>query len=373
MTRDEAVALVRLWIETVNRHDTPGLRQVYCEDAVAISPVFSELRGREAILASWDATFSTLPDVAIDVSEVLVDGDRLVYHGTFKATDQNGWFGLPPTGGPIRYRVMVLCAISGGRILREERIYDSSGLLARLEKVRLDSEMERAAEVQRALLPRTAHIRGPWESAGDSVPSRAIGGDFFELLDLDGGDFGVALGDVSGNGPPAALVAAMLQGMLAADPQTGGPAATVARLNQLLAARHVGSRFATLVYAVLSPDGRILATNAGHNPPVLIGRSGIRRIRGGGPVVGLFPDATFLEEAVQLEPGESLVMFTDGVTEARGPDDEELGDERLLACLREAGDRPPAELLRRVLDRVREFCGGAEPADDVTVLVTRYG
>jgi sigma-B regulation protein RsbU (phosphoserine phosphatase) len=372
LTRDEALALVGRWLAAANGHDAAAFREIYAEDAVAVSPVFSELRGRDAILASWELTFATIPDVAVEASEVLVEGDRLAYLGRLTATDHNGWFGLAPTGGVITYRVMVLCAVAGGRIVREERMYDSAGLLERLEKARLDQELRRAAEVQRALLPRTAHVCGPWESVGDSVPCRAIGGDFFELLDLPNGDLGIVLGDVSGNGAPAALVAAMLQGMLAADPQLGGPAATVARLNRRLAARHVGSRFATLVYAVLSPDGRLVAANAGHHPPVLLGRHGIRRLRGGGPVVGLFAEAAFEEETVQLEAGDTLVMFTDGVTEACNPDDEELGDERLLVCLREASSLPPADLLHRVFDTVREFCRGTEPADDVTVMVTRY-
>jgi sigma-B regulation protein RsbU (phosphoserine phosphatase) len=275
---------------------------------------------------------------------------------------------------------VLLFTIADGRVVRDQRIYDSAGLLDRLEKVRIDRELRTAAEVQRALLSRTESAGPFYESAGNSIPCRSIGGDFFDFIDLPSGDLGIVIGDVAGKGPAAALLAAMIQGMLESDARSESPAATLARLNRRLIARDFGSRFATLVYAVLSADGRLAYANAGHNPPAIVSglradrpgrRSEVRRLTAGGPILGAFSTASFDEGALELKRGEVLVMFTDGVTEACNADQEEFGENRLLDCLTEIeGDRPD-RVLGRVFDAVRGFCGRGEQRDDITVTATR--
>src|SRR5262249_35572602 len=157
-----------------------------------------------------------------------------------------------------------------------------------------------------------------------------------------------------------ALLAAMIQGMLESDARPESPAATLARLNRRLIARDFGSRFATLVYAVLSADGRLAYANAGHNPPAIVNglsahregrrRPGVRRLTAGGPILGAFSTASFDEDVLDLNRGEILVMFTDGVTEARNAEQEEFGESRLLDCLADyEGDRPE-QLLDRIFD-----------------------
>jgi sigma-B regulation protein RsbU (phosphoserine phosphatase) len=163
----------------------------------------------------------------------------------------------------------------------------------------------------------------------------------------------------------------MVQGMFSVEAPAGdGPAATLERINRRLAARAIGSRFATLVYAVLSPDGRLVYANAGHNPPVLLRRSYLQRLTTGGPIVGAFRDARFEEETLQLHDRDTLLMFTDGVTEARNAGEEEFGDERLVQCV--TPPAAPADLLSRVFTAVRDFSAPAEATDDITLLVTRY-
>ena len=125
------------------------------------------------------------------------------------------------------------------------------------------------------------------------------------------------------------------------------------------------------MYGVLSPDGRFVYTNAGHNAPALLVPGGIRRLTKGGSILGAFPDATFEEETVTLSPGDSVVMFTDGVTEARNAGDEEFGEPRLMAALESEAVSAPAVLLKRTFAAVRDFCGAAEQGDDVTVVVIR--
>jgi len=360
-------------LDAAQRRDIARLMDLYVEDAVAVSPVFGEIRGRAAIAATWQTLFSTFSDIAVDVSDVLVDGDRIAVLSTVATTDRKGWFGRPATGGPISYRLLLLLTVADGRIVHDERIYDSAGVLERLEKARLDKELRTAAEVQRALVSRTTYVASFCESGGDSAPCRAIGGDFFEFFELPSGDVGMVMADVSGKGPAAALLAAMLQGMLAVEaPAESGPAMTLSRINRRLTARSLESRFATLVYGVLSSNGRLIYSNAGHNAPALLARDGIRRLTTGGPILGVFADAVFEEETLHLHDRDTLVMFTDGVTEARNASDEEFGEERLMACLHPDAASTPLAVLHRVFAAVREFCGRADQSDDITVSVTRY-
>jgi phosphoserine phosphatase RsbU/P len=241
------------------------------------------------------------------------------------------------------------------------------------EKRRLERELQLAAEIQRALLPE-ARLSGPhFEVAAASLPCRAIGGDFFDYFPLPDGTFGFALGDVAGKGPSAALLAAMIQGSFAAHVTTAvSPAALMTHVNQTLIRRSLESRFATVIYAALAVDGRLTYSNAGHNPPVLLSRSGVRRLDTGGLILGLFPQAAYEEETLALEQDDLLVVFSDGVTEALNAQGEEFDEGRLLACLDAHRQSAPAELLECLLSTVRTFVASAAQSDDVTALVLRY-
>jgi phosphoserine phosphatase RsbU/P len=373
MHRDDAIALVRELLTAARHHDTARLLELYADDAVVVSPMFGEVRGGVAVAATWRTLFTGLPDFKADIGHVLVDGDRIAVLSEVAATDSIGWFGLPPTFGPIRYKLVLLFTLKDGRVVREERLYDSAGVLERLEKTRLDKELRTAAAVQRMLLPRTEHVTPFSESVGDSVACRAIGGDFFEIRDSSTGDVGLALGDVAGKGPAAALLASLLQGMLATEARSGdGPGPILTRMNRELASRNIEARFATIVYAVLSPDGRLVYSNAGHNAPALVTRGGLQRLTTGGPILGAFGDATFEQATVQLQPNDTLVMFTDGVTEARDVANDEFGEARLIASISKDCSAPPRELLRRIFADVRDFCRDTEQTDDITATVTRF-
>lgn len=254
-------------------------------------------------------------------------------------------------------------AIENARLYRET-----------LEKARIEQELKIAAEIQRALLPQPRRQGGFFEAAGASVPCRAIGGDFFDYLDFPTGEFGFALGDVAGKGAPAALLTAVLQGIFSAQTVTSdGPSATLARVNQALIRRAIEARFATVLYGVLSRDGRLTYCNAGHNPPIVIGDEGMRRLDKGGLILGLFEHASFEEETLQLRPGDLIVVFSDGVTEALNPAGDEFGEERLIECISQHRREEPHLLLECILAGVREFTAEAVQSDDVTALVLRYG
>lgn len=253
-------------------------------------------------------------------------------------------------------------AIENARLYRET-----------LEKARLEQEIRIAAEIQQALLPRKAWTGRTFDVAASTLPCRSIGGDFFDYLDLPGGRFAFALGDVAGKGPPAALLSALVQGIFAAQGTTGeGPACTLARVNEALLRRAIDNRFVTMAYGHLAGDGRVTYANAGHNPPLVIGAGRVLRLDKGGPILGLFPDVSFEEETVALEPGDTVVVFSDGVSEALSAEGEEFGEERIIDTIRDHRDHDAGRVLEGLLGRIREFTRGAPQNDDVTAIVIRY-
>ena len=244
---------------------------------------------------------------------------------------------------------------------------------AALENAKLEREMRTAAEIQQALLPNRQRSGAFFEAAAATLPCRSIGGDFFDYIDRPDGALAFALGDVAGKGPPAALLGALMQGSLAAEGSIGaGPAATMATVNTALVRRGIQGRFVTLFYAVLYPDGRLVYCNAGHNAPVLVTKTGVRRLETGGMVVGLFDGISFAEGTVNLQPDDYLVVFSDGVPEAMNAAEEEYGDERLLACLAGMTGAGCEPRLQEIFAGVERFTAGAPQHDDVTAMVVTY-
>ncbi len=242
-----------------------------------------------------------------------------------------------------------------------------------LEKARLDQEMATAAQIQQALMPEATRVGAFFDAAAEMMACRSIGGDFFEYMDLPDGGFGFALGDVSGKGPPAALLGALLQGNLEAHASiASGPAVALSSVNAALVSRGIEARFVTLFYAVLKPDGQLTFCNAGHNPPFLVGPSGVRRLEAGGMPLGLFEGAPLAEETVTMEPGDFVVTFSDGVSEAFNEAGDEFEDARILESIEKASGRDAQTQLEHLFASVKTFTAGAVQSDDVTVLVVSY-
>jgi serine phosphatase RsbU (regulator of sigma subunit) len=258
-------------------------------------------------------------------------------------------------------------AIENARLYRET-----------MEKARMEQEMRIAAEIQQSLLPKMARTGSFFNAAAASLPCRSIGGDFYDYVDLPTGALGFALGDVAGKGPPAALLSAMMQGMFAAQAATSdSPSQTIARVNLALYKRGIESRFVTLMYGALRPDGRLTYCNAGHNPPLVIsgsdGAPTVRRLECGGPIVGLFENATYDEETVTLAKGDWLIVFSDGVSEAMSLTAEEYEEERIVKLVEKNLAAEPRRMLEALFADVRQFTRGAPQSDDITAMVLRYG
>lgn len=228
-----------------------------------------------------------------------------------------------------------------------------------------------AVEIQRSLMPPPMYVGGFVHAAATTRPCYAIGGDFYDYLDT-GREFHVLVGDACGKGTPAALQAALVQGILAGDVESrAGAADVVAHLNRTLCRRPMGERFVTLFYGVLDREHRFTYCNAGHCRPMLVDGTSVRRLGVGGVPPGLFGEAAYEEESVRVERGDTLVVFSDGLTDAASRD-QRFGDARILEIVTEHRDRTASTILERLIASVREFTDGGRARDDMTAVVVRY-
>jgi steroid delta-isomerase-like uncharacterized protein len=390
-TDEIAAVFARLEAAYTNR-DVAAIAANYADDCVVDSPVAGLHTGPHAVERTLRAIFSSFPDLSLVPEELLISGNRAVWMGRWVGTDSGGFMGLPPTRKLVSFGMIFIYTFNQDhRIVHEQRIYDFSRLLLylageaepatdgprlyrqMLEQAHREHELKIAAEIQQALLPASHYLGKAFEVAATSVPCRAIGGDFFDYYHLPRNGFAFVLGDVAGKGPAAALLASLLQGIFAANAfRDGTPAGFVTLANDALVRRAVEARFATAIYAMLDRRGRLTYCNAGHNPPFLVSRSGVRRLDWGGMVVGAFEHATFDEDTQQLWSGDVLVAYSDGVTEARDSSGEEFGEERLLSCVQENCTRSPVEIMECLLSTVHQFSAGTAQSDDITMLVLRY-
>ncbi len=236
-------------------------------------------------------------------------------------------------------------------------------------------ERDEAQRIQRALLPATSPPFSWGAVAARWTPASGCGGDCYDILPLGGGAIGLTIADVAGKGLPAALVMAHLQASVRAFATEGqSPAQLAVRANDALCRNASVGRFATFFCSMIDDDGRSLTwCTAGHNAPILVHADGSAdRLEGGGMVLGIMPGATFIERRTTLAPGDRLVLFTDGVTEATAGDseqhDDEFGDDRLIQIVRANRTLGAPALVEAIIGDVTRFTGGTF-ADDVTVVV----
>jgi serine phosphatase RsbU (regulator of sigma subunit) len=243
-----------------------------------------------------------------------------------------------------------------------------------LDKQRIEDQLKVAREVQSGLLPGAPPELPGYDIAAVNLPTWAIGGDYYDYVPLGGGGLGVVVADVSGKGIPAALIMATFRAALRTEIRRHAEMpAVAAQLNRVVLESRDASRFVTAVCGVLDvPSGRFTYVNCGHNPPLLLRASGgAESLQEGGPALGLFAEGGFEAGTVRLDPGDSLVLYTDGVVEPADGRDAEFGVARLEAAVRSAIGRPATEALRAVIDATRAFSGRDDYDDDFTLVVMR--
>ncbi len=241
------------------------------------------------------------------------------------------------------------------------------------DKLLARDEIEVARQVQLSLLPKSQPTIEGWEVWSATQPANDVGGDLIDYLDGAGGRTGIALGDVAGKGMGAALLCAKLQATLRAlAPAAVNLEALGASLNGVLERSGLDNRYATLFYAEIaagSSDVRYL--NAGHNPALLVTRDTIEPLAASSLPLGMLPGISYAQGVATLHPGDLLVLYSDGITEATNADGEEYGLSRLTSAVRDAASFPAEAAARHIVESAGRFVDGEKPHDDQSILVLR--
>lgn len=252
-------------------------------------------------------------------------------------------------------------------------VMDNARLMQReQERRRLEQELDIARNIQQRLLPRAFHRTAYLEVAGTNQPCHTVGGDYFDVMPFGPDRTAFVIADVCGKGLGAALLTAMLQGSLSAMSMGQEPAAILTHLNQYVASRSELHHYATLFLGVLDAAGRLEWGNAGHLPPLLLCRDCVQSAFPASSVpLGLFSDEKYETSSAVLEPGDTLVLFTDGITEAVNLQEEQFGLARLQEVAARHARQPVEKLHAAILAAVAEFTQGTPQADDITLLIVR--
>ena len=239
---------------------------------------------------------------------------------------------------------------------------------------RIDREIEIAREVQERLFPQSIPKLPGHSIHGACRPAQGVGGDYYDVLPLDDGTLGLAIGDVSGKGISAALLMASLRASLRGMTMDGPAdlALVMTRVNRLVYESSASNRYATFFFGVYDPLTRLLRyVNAGHNPPYVLRGDELHTLEGGGPVIGLLPDALFEECHLVLRPGDLLLAYTDGISEALNLSEQEWGEERMLDAARARLPHDASTILRHIVQEADRFASAAPQHDDMTLLLMK--
>ncbi len=300
--------------------------------------------------------------------------------GLLAVGDKESRRGVGPFAASDR-RTLGLFANQAAIALENARLH-----LQALEKERLEREMQLAADIQRRILPREAPRVPGYELVGWNRPARQIGGDYYDLFQRQDGCVGMVVGDVSGKGMPAALMVSTLHSALhLLLDQVGIGASLLEMLNRHVFESSTANKFITLLLAELEPaTGRLTYLNAGHNPALLLrhhgaavggaaatGAADLVELGATGLPIGVLAGSRFMAREVMVEPGDLLCIYSDGITEAESPADEEFGTARLLSLLRTHRDRPLDEVLEAVQSATGSFSAGLPQGDDQTLVLLR--
>jgi sigma-B regulation protein RsbU (phosphoserine phosphatase) len=259
----------------------------------------------------------------------------------------------------------------------EDDLVASLGILRlavdqKLRQDRYVTALQEARRIQMSLLPKRALRRGSIEVAGFTTPAELVGGDYFDFIPVSERILGLAIADASGHGLPAALqVRDVYTGLRMAVERDFKIVRTVERLNRIIHESRVTTRFVSLFYGEVEDDGSLMYVNAGHPHPLHFHGSSVTPLIQTGVVLGPSANATYTRGYRRLEPGDALLLYTDGMVEAHGTGDEEFGVGRLTRAFLELRDLPCDEIARGLIQRVGEYAGGGEPEDDRTMVVLK--
>ena len=268
----------------------------------------------------------------------------------------------------LERQILDALAVEAASILDNARLVEYER-----QRQRLEQELSIARDIQQALLPRGFRDFPHLTVSGINLPCLSVGGDYFDVFPMSDDRTAFLIADVSGKGLGAALLTTMLQGALSGMTIGADPARVFNHINKFLCEHSEVGRYATMFFGVLSRNGDLEYINAGHPSPLLLRNGKLAEpFTEGSTPVGLIPDADYKAACVRLETGDTLVLFSDGVTEAADPDGQLFGIPRLRDALANLQDSPLDHLQKAVFDSVENFTRGASQADDITLLLVRY-
>ena len=275
----------------------------------------------------------------------------------------------PAAFSKLERQILDALAVEAASILDNARLVEYER-----QRQRLEQELSIAREIQQALLPRGFRDFPHLTVSGVNVPCLSVGGDYFDVFPMKDDRTAFLIADVSGKGLGAALLTTMLQGALSGMTMGADPAAVFNHLNNFLCEHAEVGKYATMFFGIVGRDGHLEYINAGHPSPLVLRRGAlVEPFTEGSFPVGLIAGAEFQTFIVTLEAGDTLVLFSDGVTEAADPDDDMYGVPRLREALAGRHDAPLDDLQKVIFDSVQTFSRGASQGDDITVLLVRYG
>lgn len=349
------------------------------------SRAIRKLKDNRHIVLYDDMTeVTSVPTVSLDEREQLRELNSQILLPVNAKKELSGIISLSPKRSeepytPTDLRLLRSVAAQTGLALENSRLTEAVAKEA-AQKERLNAELEIAREVQERLFPQELPKVEGLDYFGACRPALGVGGDYYDFLELPGGKFGIAIGDVSGKGIGASLMMASLQASLRGQAIHSGDdlASLMTHVNTLVYEASTTNRYATFFYAQYDPKSRNLSyVNAGHNPPFLLRPNGdeidVIKLEVGGAVVGMLPSmlARYEQGEVQLEKGDMLVGFTDGISESMNPAEEEWNEEALLEELKGLVSKPSEAVLQIIVAAADRFADGAKQHDDMTMIVVK--
>jgi serine phosphatase RsbU (regulator of sigma subunit)/predicted ester cyclase len=372
-------ALIRRFIEAQLEKDLAALEEMMDPDFVDRSLMPGQEPDREGFKHSVAEMFDTFSDISYTIDDQIAEGDKVTTWYTGSSTHDRGPFmGIPPTGKRESFKGVFLHRIVGGKIVEEWSLNDALDVMLSAleqqmrERERFEQELLVARRIQQASLPKDVPTLEDWQITPFYKPAREVGGDFYDFHLLSEGKLGLAVGDATGKGVPAALVMSTTCGMLRAVAQSSeSPGEVLLRVNEALSARIPASMFVTCFYGVLDPNSGIFAyANAGHDVPYVRRGGDCEELRARGMPLGLMPGMSYEEKEIVLDYGEAVLFYSDGLVEAHDPSGEMFGFPRLRGLVAEHGEQ---RLLGDfLLEELYSFVGeGWAQEDDVTLLTLK--
>lgn len=306
----------------------------------------------------------TYPFNSILCVPLMVKGELMGYLATFNKKD-NSLFTEEDK------RLLAIIASQSAQVIENARLYEEEKALMGLKR-----EMKLAQEIQTKLLPEETPTLEGIDIAALNKPAKEVGGDYYDFLNLDTDKWGFCIGDITGKGMPAALLMANLQATFRSQALISPTSSQcLAGTNHMLFRSTEETKFATFFYGILQQiEGQTMLSysNGGHDPPVLFKQGNKPQfLEATGLLLGVLGDSEYEEVSITLDPGDVLLLYTDGITEAFNNEAVEFGLDRLISLVDENREHPAGEIMNRILESVRNHVDGAPPSDDITVIILK--